>query len=84
MKKARKIRSVEELKALSSNVPREVVIILKGGILARKAVSYDPETELFWVDDYVTGQQSEYTLDELRSDTNILRAMDAGALYLDQ
>ncbi|MBW1930267.1 MAG: hypothetical protein JRJ13_14085 [Deltaproteobacteria bacterium] len=56
---------------------------LEGGGLARKAVSYDPKTALFWVDEYVTGYQDEYTLDELRSDTNILKAMEAGALYLD-
>jgi len=81
--KVKQIRSIEELKVLTFKAPREVVIALEGGGLARKAVSYDSDTDSFWVDDYVTGYQGEYTLDELRSDTNILRAIEAGALYLD-
>ena len=78
-----KVQSLEELKRLATE-PTEFAIVLQGGLVARKLICYDPEADTFWVDDYVTGHGTEYSEEDLAKNTNILRAIKAGAFRIVQ
>lgn len=75
-----KINSIQELKDLASrNGGVECFIALNGGLKSSKHISYD-EYE-FWIDNYIDGSFQRLTEDQLDKKTNIVRAINEGALY---
>lgn len=83
-----KIKDIEELKALATKEeddgPLECFIALAGGVArSSKDIYYDASKEKPWevyhdVDDH----RAWYTDEELRTQTNIVEAIERGALYM--
>ncbi len=77
------INSVQELKFVSSDDPRDFFILLKHNLIARKRIFYDEVVELFLVEDFVTGEEEAYTVEQLRTETNIMKAIEKGSFFLE-
>jgi len=78
-----KIERLQNVKLAASDETQDFAIILKGGLLARKRIFYDDCSDLFWVWDLVTDTEGKYTPDELKKDTNIVKAIRQGAFFLE-
>lgn len=77
-----KIEKLRDLKLAASDETQEFAIVLKHGLLARKYIFYDDCSGLFRVWDLVTDTEAEYTLEKLKEDTNIVKAIRQGVLFL--
>ena len=88
--KNRKITSIEELKKLSNENENggllECFIALNGGVISRKLISYDSDTNKFWVCNMIDDTEEELTEEEINNDelTNIGKAIRLGSFYLEE
>ena len=78
-----KVESIEHLKSLTSEEPKEFILALNHGIFTRKIIFYDADSDMFFVDDLCTGYIADYTIAQLTEETNIVRAIQKGAFYLE-
>ncbi len=78
-----KIETIEELKFACNDVPQDFFILLNNNLIARKRVFYDDVSNLFFVEDMVTGTEQEYTQQQLKKETNIVKAIEKGSFYLE-
>ena len=77
------VKDIKHMKSLTAELPREFALMLKHNLHTRKIISYDREEGLFNVDDLCTGSISDYTETQLAEKTNIVRAIEHGALYVE-
>ena len=77
------VKNLEHLKSLTSEDPKEFTLALKHGLFTRKIIFYDADSDMFFVDDLCTGYTSEYTIAQLTEETNIVRAIQKGAFYME-
>lgn len=76
-----KITSLEELKELA--VPdAEFFIMLNFGLRSSKRIEYDDEKDSWWVYNDIDDTEMTLTTEELAKETNIIKALEMGALYL--
>ena len=61
-----KVESIEHLKSLTSEEPKEFTLALNHGIFTRKIIFYDADSDMFFVDDLCTGYSSECTIASLQ------------------
>lgn len=84
----KRIESLDELKRLSDmrviEEPLECFIALKGGLISRKNIYYDSGEEKFHVFHSIDDTEGEYTEKELCEETNVVNAMNKGALLVDE
>ncbi|MDO9529247.1 MAG: hypothetical protein Q7J27_08815 [Syntrophales bacterium] len=78
-----KVESIEHLKSLTSEDPKEFILALKHGCFTRRIIFYDADSDMFFVDDLCVGYTSEYTIAQLTEETNIVRAIQKGAFYME-
>jgi len=76
----RQIKSVEELKQLSIN-GLDCFIILNGGLRSSKNVFWDKNRNVFEIHNDIDGSGQTLFEDELHIETNIVTAIEQGALY---
>ena len=76
----RQIKSVEELKQLSTN-GLDCFIILNGGLRSSKNVFWDKDRSVFEIHNDIDGSGQTLFEDELHIETNIVTAIEQGALY---
>jgi len=78
-----KVETIDELKFICNDDPQDFFILLSHGLISRKRIFYDDISELFFVEDMVTSSSQEYTLQQLKTNTNIVNAIEKGAFYLE-
>jgi len=78
-----KVETINELKFICNDESQDFFILLNHGLISRKRIFYDEISELFLVEDMVTDINKEYTLQQLKSDTNITYAIEKGVFYLE-
>jgi len=78
-----KIETIEELKFVCNDDSQDFFILLNNNLIARKRVFYDDVSNLFFVEDMVTGTEQEYTQQQLKKKTNIVKAIKKGSFYLE-
>ena len=83
--KDRRIRTIQQLKELTTKGGLECFILLNGGLKSSKYISYDPDRKTFYVLHYIDGSDETLTESQiLDSDyCNIGEAMEKGALIMD-
>jgi hypothetical protein len=81
-----KILDLEDLIERSSHFnPAECVIQLNGGFSSRKLISYFPDTKEWWVYHLIDETENTYaTTTEMFERTNIGKALEKGALWLER
>jgi len=83
--KFKKIKSLDELKTLSSNEEDyylDCFISLAGGIArSSKQIHYDYDDKLFEIINEIDGSFEELSEEELKNNTNIYDAIEGGAFY---
>ena len=77
------VDSIQELEFVASDEPQDFFILLNYGLIARKRIFYDEVVELFVVEDFVTGEEEAYTLEQLKTETNIVKAINKGSFFLE-
>ena len=77
------VNSIEELKFIASDDPQDFFILLNHNLHASKRIFYDDTLDLFSVEDFVTSTENTYSIKQLKEDTNIVRAIDNGAFFLE-
>lgn len=76
----RKIESIDDLKRLASqDGGLECFIALDGGLKSSKHISYDDGE--FYIDNYIDGSEQTLNESELAKETNIVEAIEKGALF---
>lgn len=80
MTKNKLIRSISELKRLTSTIGREGFILLNGNARSSKAVHYDGKK--FIVFNFIDDTTQELTEKQLYTRSNIGEAIDKKAFYL--
>ena len=78
-----KINSIRELTFVASDEPQDFFILLKHNAMTRKRIFYDEVAELFLVEDFIAEEEEAYTLNQLETDTNIVKAINKGSLFLE-
>ena len=78
-----KVETTDELKFICNDESQDFFILLNHGLISRKRIFYDEIPDLFFVEDMVTDTKQEYTLQQLKSDTNITYAIEKGVFYLE-
>lgn len=81
-----KIKSVEEMKKLADTKNNEMglecFICLAGAFRSSKRIQYMADENLFYVNNEIDDSwQEELTLDQLKTETMIIEAVEKGALY---
>lgn len=81
-----KILDLDDLRERSSHFnPAECVIQLNGGFSSRKLISYTPDDKTWWVFNYIDETEHSYaTSEEMFERTNIGKALEKGALWLER
>jgi uncharacterized protein YaaR (DUF327 family) len=81
----KKIATIEELKKEATNANgdySDFFIALNYGARSSKRISYDPENETFNVINEIDeSYEDDLTEDQLRNETNIVIAIEAGAFF---
>lgn len=79
----RKIKSLDELKTLASNNerPLEVFIQLNFGARSSKRIDYNRNTDYWHIFNEIDDTEQELHTEELAEKTNIIKALEGGALY---
>ncbi len=77
------VKNLEHLKSLTSEDPKEFILVLKHGCFTRRIIFYDADSDMFFVDDLCTGYTSECTIAQLTEESNIVRAIQKGAFYME-
>ena len=77
------VRNLEHLKSLTFEESKDFILALEHGMFTRRIISYDADSDMFFVDDMCTGYVSEYTIAQLTEETNIVRAIQRGAFYME-
>jgi len=79
-KKPQKIKDLDQLKKLA--VPdAEFFIMLNFGLRSSKRIEYDEEKDSWWVYNDIDDSEMTLATEELAKDTNIIEALEKGALY---
>ena len=76
-----KIKNIEHLKELADGNAVEVFILLNFGLRSSKNLSYDRDTDKWNVYNYIDDTEQVLKTSELGVWTNIIKALDKGALY---
>jgi len=77
-----KIKTINELKKLATFQMLECFILLNGNLRSSKQITYHPVIDRFDVLNEIDDTfQENLTETELELDTNIIEAIDKGALY---
>ena len=79
-----RVDTIEHLKSLTAEEPKEFMLMLRHRLHTRKIISYDFDSGMFHVDDMSTGYVADHTETQLAEDTNIIRAIEHGALYMEE
>lgn len=77
----RKINDLEELKQLSSKKICKCFIQLNFGLRSSKDIRFHQDTGLFTVFNHIDGTRQSLKEEELADNTNIIKALDNGALF---
>ena len=77
-----KIKDLDELKDLASKNTLDCFILLNFGLRSSKDISYNPTTKLFHVFNYIDDTEQDLTEEQLDTDSNIMLALQRGALYM--
>lgn len=80
MNKPIKIKDLKELQELSTDKNLEVFINF-GFARSSKSVYYNYSTKKWEIINEIDGSRQELTIEELKDNTNIIEALDKGALY---
>lgn len=77
----KQIKSLEELKLKASAGPVDCFIRLNFGLRSSKDVEYNEDTDTWYIFHHIDGSEQELTTEELADATNIIEALEKGALY---
>lgn len=77
----RKIKDLTELKELSSKKKCKCFIVLNFGVRSVKDIRYYPSKDIFKVFNEIDGTEQQLTENQLSTETNIIRALENGALW---
>lgn len=77
----RKIKDLTELKELSSKKKCKCFIVLNFGVRSVKDIRYYPSKGIFKVFNEIDGTEQQLTENQLSTETNIIRALENGALW---
>lgn len=78
----RPIRTLKQLKDISSDKALKCFIALESGTLSSKTISYDPDEDLWWVFNHIDDSElNDISTEELSLQTNITKAISVGRLY---
>lgn len=77
------IKDVEHLKEMIEDDNHDFYIALKGGGRSSKCIDYEPESEMFTIENEIDGTEQELTEQQLFDEdyTNIGKAIKVGSLY---
>jgi hypothetical protein len=78
----KRIEDLEELKNIATAQPTEVFIQLNFGLRSSKNIEYDADADSWLIYNYIDDTEQMLTSKQLKEDTNIIEALDKGALYL--
>ena len=80
-----RIRTIQQLKELTTKGGLECFILLNGGLRSSKYIRYHPEDNSFYVFNYIDDTEQELTEAQIldRQHSNIGEAMEKGALIRD-
>ena len=77
---AKQIPSLLQLKRLAKD-PLDVFILLRGGARSSKTIQYYPEECIFEIHNDIDDTDQICTEKQLKKETNIITALENGALY---
>lgn len=77
----KKINSLDELKNLSSGKYLSTFIQLNFGLRSSKDISYDDTKDTWEIYNYIDDTSQYLNTKELGEETNIIKALEKGALY---
>ena len=77
----KQIKDLEKLKEIASNGTFEGFILLNGGLRSSKDLEYDESTDTWHIYNHIDDTKQRLTTPELDVWTNIIKALNSGALY---
>ena len=77
----KKIKDLEELKQLASEAIVPAFIHLNYGLRSAKDIKYDADKDIWHVFHYIDDTEQKLTTQQLGEETNIIKALENGALY---
>jgi hypothetical protein len=78
------VKSVNDLKESCVTDGQGFYILLDGGIISRKFISYEQRSKKFFVDNYIDGSNQRLTSRQLYTQSNIGKAIERGRFYRDE
>lgn len=81
MSKPKKIKTLDELKELASEGSIEAFIQLSFGLRSSKNLQYEEDIDMWTIYNYIDDTEQHLKTEELNEATNIIEALDKGALY---
>lgn len=78
-----KVTTIEQLKKECSNEYKEGFILLNGNLRSSKTVEYDTNLKLFHILHHIDDTEQVLDEQELSTESNIAKAIQKGAFYLD-
>jgi hypothetical protein len=75
------VKNLGELKEMASIQSFEGYILLKFGVRSSKHIEYNPEEDSWYIYNYIDDTEQRVNTKELRKMTNIVEALEKGALF---
>ena len=77
----KKIEDLEELKNICSRESIDCFIQLNYGLRSSKNISYDRDADTWYIFNEIDDTEQTVSTKDLKEQTNIIEALDKGALY---
>lgn len=75
------VKNLGELKEMASIQSFEGYILLKFGVRSSKHIEYNPKEDSWYIYNYLDDTEQRMNTKELRKMTNIVEALERGALF---
>lgn len=83
MRKSICIRSLRQLTKIAENNTVSCFVLLSGVFRSSKDISYHRPTDMWSIYNYIDDTEQDLRTHELETETNIIEAIDHGALWYD-